>query len=227
MRENETIFIKNQVGQEGMAFANVVAKLKSDINPDEMGITVKKVSKTKEGDLVMIVKEKTAGARRKLVAEIESANVCVKELKMAIILSNLDEFAEAQDLKKAITETLDAKDSEITVGEIRKSHVGTFSAVVVMPTQLGKRMIAIGSMKIGWTWAKVREMLNPKYCRNCQRYGHLATSCKQKKIGVELCRRCGGEGHKAKGCEKGKSVTSARVKGIVLTLWLAPNSVKR
>jgi len=201
--KHQTILIKSS-GENGGTFASVVAKMKKDISPEDVGVSIKKISKTKEGDARIFLKERSAGARQKLVTEIESktsAKVTVEDRKLSLFISGFDEFASTEDIKESILRELNLENAEISISEIRKSPSGLNSVTALMSKALALKLVGLNLIRIGWSKARVREKIIPDYCRTCQHFGHRTITCKKAPVVNELCRRCGEPGHKAAGCD--------------------------
>jgi len=195
---NDTIIVQ---GKEGESFAEVVAKLKSEVNPEEMGVTVKKLSQTSNGNVKIVFKEDKKGAKQGLLTAIRektNTNALVKTFEKALIVSELDDSVGSEELKTELHRILGVEEgSSLDVKSLKKNRSGLSTAVVKMPTSLAQRAIKMGTFKVGWTTAKIRELVIPEFCQNCQRFGHR--SCEQLKQDV-VCWRCGDSSHKAKGC---------------------------
>lgn len=196
-------------GIAGESFAEVVANLKRNISPHDIGIDVKRITKTPKGDIKLIVQEQKEGAKEEFAAKIRaetSGRVTTSQNKLsAVIVTNLDESINKEELKERIVKYLSCTPNEnIQVGEIRKGHRGAFYSTILLPHEKAMQLSVQGSLIIGWTRATIFMKLRPECCKKCQFFGHNARTCqKEVRIG-ELCRKCGATDHKAINCKNEK-----------------------
>lgn len=213
-QNSDTIIIASEGNK---SFAEVVAKMKQDLDPESVGVTVKKVSKTPDGKVKMVIEERKLGGRANMLAEMKKnkeISVNVKRSEKAIIISNLDESVSENELRDSLSKSLGITEEKvISFLRIRKGYRDNYSAVVVLPKDLQERAIAIGTLRVGWTTAKIKAKHSPTCCRKCQRFGHGEQRCPSKEALVAaLCRRCGEPGHKAISCENDLFCYSCNVK---------------
>lgn len=205
--KTDTILIKSQPGE---SFADVVAKLKTEIKPEELGVTVRKLTKTPDGNVQMIVNEKKKGGRQMLMTELAKTrkDVKVRATEKSVIIHDLEESVTSEELQNTLANTLG--ETNVTAVTIRKGKSGLNMAIVRMPAKAAEKATKLATLKIGWTFAKIREMVVPEVCRSCQGFGHRTCQVKNP---ADLCRRCGERGHFAKGCEKEPHCYVCKCKG--------------
>lgn len=194
-QRNDTILVKSQTGE---TFAEVASKLKDAIKPDELGVKVKSLTSTADGNVRIIVNEKKKGGRQSLLTEImkkTNTNASIKNAEKSLLISDLDESVTPVELRNAL-ETA-AGCSSISPGEIKKGNNGLNIVYVRMPAASADKLVCQSHIKIGWTYAKIKELVVPEFCRYCQKFGHKKCQAEQQEA---CCRRCGEKGHIAKGC---------------------------
>lgn len=201
--EGDTILIR---GQKGETFAEVVSKLKAGVKPGDMGIKVKKITKTNKGEVKMTIKEGSEEAKRALVSEIrlktETEVDVLKHDLIPIIITQIDETVTESEVQKVLEEALSAESDTIKVGPLRRAWGGTLSTTLRLPFKVARKAIDLRNIQIGWTMAKIKEKIIPDWCSNCQTFGHRTQLCGAPKYGKQPCRRCGEEGHVARLCTK-------------------------
>jgi len=196
-----TIIVESESGK---SFAEVVSKMKETLDPDSIGVTVKKVMKTATGKIKMIIDEKKQGGKEAMLAEMRKDNeikVTVSRPERAIIINGLDECVTEKELRSALVKELDPEGIDaISHLQIRKGYRSTFNATAVLPKEQAEKAISLGSIRVGWIIARIKVKHVPVCCRKCQRYGHSEAECTFAET-APLCRRCGDEQHKAANCK--------------------------
>lgn len=196
--------------ESGSSFADVVKDLKTNINPQELGVSITKMTKLADGNLKVQFKERKTGGKEAFITGIQ-ANVktvksaTIKNRELGIIVYNLEEGANKDEIADALTESLNIPKNEIRMNDLRKGTSGTNMITVYMPRLSALKAINMQKIKIGWTLAKIKEKLDPLLCFNCQSFGHLASACKKERVQGRRCLKCGALGHPAKYCENNES----------------------
>lgn len=197
----ETMMIK--LPEQGSNYADAVKLLKKNINAEEMGITVKSVKKTAQGDIQL----KFSGNKenqetfRNSVATNTAGNGIVDILRKThtVFIKDLDETTEKEDIVVAICTKYGWKVEEMTVEMSKKPNKSDIKfAFVKLPIEYAEKLIRDKKIKVGWT----EETDAPPRCFNCGSYGHTAEKCSNPNKLKNRCLNCSEEGHLAKSCKE-------------------------
>ena len=197
----ETLTIKT----DGSSYANVLKEMKTTIKPEEIGIGIKKIRKTKEGN-VLVEMTKGEGQAIKLENAIKGSfgdNIQVQRNAEKFLL-DIRDMEETTDEKEIISSILDASNGEdannIKVCNIRDYYGGTKQALFEVPVKVAMTILKGNRIKVGLVICRVRRKIVTKRCFRCMESGHIARSCHGKDRS-RTCRRCGIDGHKSNECK--------------------------
>lgn len=199
--KGEVITIK----ADNSSYADILKQMKTVINPEEIGINIKKIRKTKEGH-VLVEMMKGDGQARKLQTAIKGSlgdkmQVETMVEKFLIDIRDMEESTEAEEVIQGILQATGEEDaSKFTVQNIRESYGGSKQALVEVPANIAATILQKNSIRIGLVICRVRRKFFVKRCFRCMEPGHLARSC-QGKDRSQACIRCGIDGHKARECK--------------------------
>lgn len=210
-REKESLYKSEEVIRvcsDKITYADMTKTLRDSILPDQMGVVVKGMKKTKENEL-LIITEKGGGAE-KLKEEILSktkdiqANVVSKN--RPLILSNLDASVTQENVKDSIFRVLEEKNIQVNREELEIKNLqfgkrGLQSTEIWLPEEACIVLQNIGKVKVGWSVCDVRKKVKVDRCFNCLKIGHLGHKCRSKRDGGKRCLKCTKEGHLVQDCE--------------------------
>lgn len=193
---------------EGKTFDGTLRDVRSAVDPDELGIGVRKLSKTQGGHLLVEIKGgPKAAALAKAVAEKEigsTGEVVQLGTSQEVEVVGLDPCvveAEVQAaLEAAIATTEDPENkttrSHVTMTGFWRLRDGSMITTARIPL----RATGLVALRVGWTVAKIRPRRpEPIRCHRCLGFGHPATRCEGPDL-TGRCRKCGGSGHKERDC---------------------------
>ncbi|XP_046424448.1 uncharacterized protein LOC124181695 [Neodiprion fabricii] len=144
----------------GKNYADVLKKVRGQVDPDKVGASITAVRRTRGGDVLLELKGSGgAQALKEAVAMAlgDRAKVTTLEPAMTIDVRDLDEITTAEETRAALSSALKAP----LEGEIRlRSGVrGTQTALMRIPERTARKLLAIGKVKIGWTACRIRERI--------------------------------------------------------------------
>ncbi|XP_046736548.1 uncharacterized protein LOC124405569 [Diprion similis] len=200
----DAVLIKTTGGAAN--YAEVLKKIKRQVDPEKTGAQIAAVKKTRGGDVLVELKRGSSGvqALRDAVAGAlgQGSKVAALEPMLTVEVRDLDDVTEAGEVKEALTSTLQVECAEEV--RMRRGYNGTQVALIRLPERTARRILAVGKIKVGWCICRIRERVTVVKCFRCQGYGHRSGEC----VGADCsnaCRRCGKAGHKEKDCQDSPS----------------------
>lgn len=190
--------------KEGVSYADLLKQVKKDVNPSKTGNEVTSVRKTRNNELIIVVKkdEKVcilAEAVSKAVGD-RAAVSTLKRMKK-ITIRDLDETVETQDVIDEVKNALDKADSNVDIQcRLNKSYGGCQVALIRTEERIADFLSKKGKIRIGLVNCRIREARTTTRCRKCLCYGHYESRCKGPDR-RDLCLKCGNKGHKVKDCK--------------------------
>lgn len=187
----------------GKTFAETLKAMKQVVDPNSVGADVKAVRRTKNGDVLVTVRNgpDKALALQKVISErVTEAITTVLARKRVLHLRDVDEDTTDDEVKKAIADATTASLSDFELKARRPAYGGKCNFTVIIGETAAQKLLGPGKVKVGWVSCRVVERKPELKCFRCWEYGHIKAQC----TGVDreqMCMKCGKEGHKAKQCE--------------------------
>lgn len=189
------------------SYNNVLKKMLKEINTEEVGVEVKQILKTNEGNARVILEEKKKGSLKTMEAKMNEClgdmgkAVTVGTSRKTILIRNIESSASEEDILETIEGALlDKKERDIKI-KMRTNYRGTNqTATAELDSKDATELLKIGHLKIGWLYCRVEEYVNPPRCFNCLQYGHKSFQCARTTEEKGLCFRCNEKGHTASNC---------------------------
>lgn len=189
------------VKSEGETYANLVKKIKTNIDITQTGVKIKSLRKTLKGDLLLEVEggeEKTKTMMRKIAEKNLFNEIVVTGRSTTVHISDIDADISKEDLRNEIKKNSgEGKSENIKVLNMWPNRIGNQTAAVELEQGLARKLLKIGELKIGWTLCKIRKRINITRSFKCLLHGHKTKECKGPDRSGD-CMKCGQSGHKAK-----------------------------
>ncbi|XP_024874050.1 uncharacterized protein LOC112456011 [Temnothorax curvispinosus] len=189
-------------------YADILRRIKTDVHDDQARLSVEKILKTKNGDMLITLSKKSTDkgqALQKAIAGIlkEDAEVICKGPQEVIEIRDVDDTTTKEDIQTALRkETGGNCEIPLEAIKIRKAYRGTQTATVTLPAVVAQTLLGRnGKIRIGWVNCRIRATKRPIQCFKCWIFGHFDSQCKSEVNRSNLCIRCGQEGHKIADCK--------------------------
>lgn len=223
--KKETIELQPNTAK-GNTFADVLRKIRQEINVEDMGVQIETIKKTRNGNIQISMKEKREGAVSKFKEKTkqslgESAQtVEVGYKRKVVIIRDIDPITTKEEIVHDIMKDLKLEadqESKININTLKPSRNGDMQvATVSLEPVKANELIKKKKVKIGWIACRVHEIINPIRCHTCQRYGHSSKDCNiQETVNKErkICYKCNKEGHIARLCNNNPYCVECKTEG--------------
>lgn len=188
---------------DGKSYADLLKTIKQKVNPSEIGVDVKDIRKTRNGDLLLTVQngsDKAEVLKREIKEKLPEATTSELIDKKVLHIKGLDEVVTIQEITDVISKELSVQPESFKVTALRPAYGDKQNVTVIIPTINAEKLIQMEKIKIGWTRCRIMEREVDKKCYRCWQYGHEKAQCKGPDR-ERLCVKCGKEGHKAAMCQ--------------------------
>lgn len=187
-------------------YAEVIKKMKSSVNPSEIGVEISSMKRTKAGELIVKFK-KGVGQAEKLKDALSNTlgdDVTIRSVAriQMVDIRDLDESTDKEELKDALIRATGIQlDGTFKILNLREAYGKTKQALVQMPANIATNLLKERKIKVGWVRCRLRAKTPPTTCFRCLDRGHRARECKGDDRS-KLCRNCCHSGHIAKECKQ-------------------------
>lgn len=185
-------------------YADLVKKIKENVNVNEIGVQINKIRRTEKGDVVLTVaggEENAKTLKNEIQKKHEDLEITTRSQgKMNLFVMGMDTTTCEQDVKSGIATAQNIEEAKIRVLSLRTGRYDEKTAIVELPRPQATRLLVARKVKIGWINCAVRERIEVPRCYNCLEHGHRTKDCKAQTSKKDECLNCGEKGHKAKTC---------------------------
>lgn len=198
-KEQEAVLVK----MRGTPYAELLKKLKETVNPEEIGVDLSGVKQTRNGDMILIVKNganKAEDLKNMIKEKLPTANTSHLISKKVIHIKDLDGITNTEEVRDAISRLLATDEENIEIRALRPSYGGRQNVTAIVKSEDADKLIQMRHMKIGWTNCRIIERKQETKCHRCWTTGHLKTECTGPDRTM-LCLKCAKPGHKAADCK--------------------------
>jgi len=196
--------------REGISYADILRKAKTEIFLSEIGINSSRIRKGVNGGLIIEIPgegnvEKAKTLAHKLKEIMPEVKVTRATVKADIRIAGLDDSTTKDEVQIIVAEKGDCTLDDVKISEIRWMPNGLGTVWLQCPLGAANRIIEKenGKLKIGWTVARA-VVLTPKplQCYRCWDFGHVRFSCTSKIDRTGHCYRRGSNMHKISQCQE-------------------------
>lgn len=203
MPRNEAISVKPAPER---SYAEVLGLIRQKVNPENHGVTIKKVSKSRAGEVLLEIQGESVKSRGELTTALQAAldeAGTVRELvpKRCLEIRDLDAYTTPDEVKEAIRMQYPSYNGTMEARVTRPNNRGQVLAVVTLDELGALKMLETAKIKVGWVICRIRPYKIVKRCFKCLGYGHESYTCNGTNRS-KCCFKCGSEGHKAKQCNE-------------------------
>uniref|UniRef100_A0A6V7L7K1 CCHC-type domain-containing protein n=1 Tax=Bracon brevicornis TaxID=1563983 RepID=A0A6V7L7K1_9HYME len=189
-------------------YADIVSKVKKDAALAEVGEEVKEVRKTKDGNVLLILKKNAADKVAEYRSAISDALADVaaatsgRAQQVLLEVTKLDSTVSKEQIFEALQTSLGEQNKiePEAVMSIRMAFGGPSKVLLKLPLRIGKVLLKKQTIRVRWSNGRVREALKPLKSFKCWDYGHYGSKCTAEVDRSKLCMKCCKDGHKAADC---------------------------
>lgn len=202
------------VKAEGKSYAELLKRLKNNVNIEQAGIDIKRVKRTQKGDLLLEVrdKEKAMELKESINRNLEDVSVIQKTNEVTLHITDIDGDIEENELKEEIKKNNKDNGDNIQILALRQMRNGNKAATIKAERKIAEGLLKTGKIRIGWVQCDIRKRIQITRCFRCLGYGHRTGDC-QGEDRSDLCIKCGKKGHVAKDCNNPPYCTTCNKDG--------------
>ena len=186
----------------GKSYADLLRKVKETVNPTNIRVEVKNITKTRNGELVLTVQngmDKAEVLKKELNKRLPEATTTVLAKKKVLHVRGMDEITTVEEIRAAVCEAINTNADAFEVRALRPAYGSRQNVTLVMLETYANRLIDAGKLKIGWTICRVSERKMDIRCYKCWEHGHTKLQCNGPNR-EHCCLKCSKEGHRANKC---------------------------
>lgn len=212
-RKNEQRTEKIIMKTEGKDYASALKGMKDVVNLDRIGVKIKNIRKTAQGDVLLEVmggKEK-AQAFKGEMEKNGGSKVEFRQDTSTIYISDIEAGITEEDVKQVIRENTRKEIGDLRVS-LRENRFGNQNAIVTLDRESARDILRRETLQIGWMECRVRARITLTRCYRCLGFGHQTAECKGQDRS-ENCLNCNEKGHTAKECKNERYCNNCNRKG--------------
>lgn len=187
------------VAKDDVNFLELIKSIRSKVDRSITGDSIAKMRKTTNGNLLIEINGGTdaAEAVKNEVARTLGPAAKVRQMmdEAPIEIRDLDEETTREEVLAAVSALSEANTARLV--SLRIAYGET--AVVVVPSVVARRICAVGRLRVGLVYARVRRAELPPRCLRCLAFGHLTRECNGADRSGK-CLSCGLDGHFGRDC---------------------------
>ena len=167
---------------EGISYAAILKNLKSHVNSEELGATIRGIRETRFKDLLFEVncaakdRGRLDSAFRGVIGESRSVPLLFTMVEVEIL--DIDPPTEVPEIQEALRSCLhEETTSELMVTMTKRPSKGTSKAFIKLEKSRALKLLKVTHIKIWWVSCRVRRRTAARKCYRCLGFGHLAAQC--------------------------------------------------
>nr|CAI5841845.1 unnamed protein product [Callosobruchus analis] len=128
------------VAAEGLSYAQLLTKVKENVNIDNLGVTMNRVRQTKKGELLLTLPKEDGGAQqlKEAISKLDVPGISPRGGgRVTLHIRGMDGVTSAKDVEEAIRKAIPIKEQEITVKPLKPTKNSAYK-----PSELPGRRIA-------------------------------------------------------------------------------------
>lgn len=202
----EAVIIETNQGRDYNLLLN---KLKEGLSPTEAK-DISTVRKTTNGNLLLqIKKDATGNDLKNKVEEVIGIKGVTRTAdgvaRKTLFLRGIDSMATLQEVREALLFSYSLEHPEQIKLALNKNLRGGQSAVITMNAMDAKGIMALRTLRIGFSDCYIEERIRVDRCHKCWKFGHNARSCEDAETDLsDRCYKCGQVGHHKAQCTSEK-----------------------
>lgn len=185
------------------SYADLLKTIKKNVDIDKIGVNVKNIRKTTQGDLLLEVSGgngKANSLKDAIKDKVKNIEVKMRKQEKVFHILGIDAATSIEEVEEALTNAIEPiKEDQPKVLSLRPNRGGGKSATVSARKDVATDLIRRGRIRIGWLNCKIQERVFIIRCFKCLEFGHKMNECKGEDRG-EICWNCGKNDHKLKEC---------------------------
>lgn len=203
------------VSMRGKTYAELLKSIKTAVKPNELGVEVQNMKRTKNGDLILTIQngaDKAEILKKELASKVPEATASLLIRRKILHLKGMDETVNEDEIRDAVSKTFNIARDKFEVTALRPAYGGKQNATLKMLETDANVLLQAKSIRVGWTKARLIEREKITRCTKCWETGHVKADCPGPDRS-ELCLKCGETGHKISGCQNEPFCLTCNTKG--------------
>lgn len=192
----------------GLSYKDAMAEARSKIDLSNLGITNSRLRRAATGGILIQISGKDHAAQAddlasKMDAVLGGKGVLIGRPSRCAELRvrGIDVSVAPEDLAEVIAKAGGCRREDVRIDQIQYILTGLGSVWVKCPALAAKKMVGLGSIRVGWGRATVKPLRpRPMVCYRCLEQGHVRQRCASKVDRGNRCFRCGNTDHRVTQC---------------------------
>lgn len=198
------------------SYSDVLKTMKQNLDMDSMGVRVKQLRKSNNGDLIIKIvgeKDRITSVKDEIAKTLPSTKVALKRDDKVYNILDMDDVTTEEEVLDCLSRETGIEKKDLTLKSLRSNVRGSQTAAISVPAAKANQIDKLqGKVKIGWLRCRIKRKVQLVRCYRCLEYGHKTFECKgEDKSGN--CMNCGKKGHLAKSCSEGAYCGTCKTEG--------------
>ncbi|CAH1101744.1 unnamed protein product [Psylliodes chrysocephalus] len=184
------------------SYAELLKTLRETVKPGEIGVDVKSIKKTKNGDVLLLVENgpKAEILQNEIKSKLPGVTSSHIKNNKVLLIKDLDGATTEEEVGEAISKEIACDQDVFQIKALNPAFGNRQNARVIINEPHASILLSKEKIKIGWTQCRIFEKKRDTRCFRCWEPGHNISDC-QGPNREHLCLKCAKEGHKAKDCQ--------------------------